>query len=338
MKTRSFLSQALAICSFALLLNGFALAGAGPQDKTKPKVPEAEAKAGSAIETAPDINAKMAAAEDFVKKYPKSTLRPHVAAYIEDQILNVTDGNQKLALAQKYSTIFTDKAEVDSIKPALIDAYVKLNRLDEAFAEGATHLAKNSDDIQTLVILVITGVEQAKNKNPKYVDASRQYGAKAIELFEGDKKPAAMDAEIWTREKTMLPQIYQEMAIISLMQQNPTEAQGRLEKAVKLNASDPFNYMLLGSIANDDYQKTAQTYKGMPDGKVKDEMLQKINGLLDKVIDHYAHAVGLSEGKPAYQQFHDQILQDLTSYYRYRHNNSTEGLQKLIDGYKMPGT
>ena len=336
MKTRSFLSQTLGICSLALLFNGVAVAVVGQQDKNKPKVSEAEIKAVSAVESAPDINAKMAAAEEFLKKYPKSASRVNVAKYMLDQVEVVTDANQKLALAQKYQATFTDKTEIDSIKPALIDAYVKLNRFDEAFAEGATQLAKNADDIQILVMLAITGVEQAKKQNPKYADASRQYGARAIELFEGDKKPAAMDAEAWAREKTMLPQVYQEMAVISLMQQNLPEAQGKLEKAARLNPADPFNYMLLGSIANDDYQKVAQTYKSMPEGKAKDEMMQKINGLLDKVIDHYAHAVGLSEGKPQYQQFHDQILQDLTSYYRYRHNNSTEGLQKLIDGYKLP--
>lgn len=334
MKTKSFLSQVLVICSLALLLNGLALARVMPQDKTK--VSEAETKAAQAVESAADVNAKMAAAEEFLKKYPKSSLRKSVALYMADQILGVSDANQKLTLAQKFPTIFNDKAEADSNKPALIDAYIKLNRFDEAFAEGASHLAKNSDDIQILVSLAITGVEQAKNKNPKYVAASHQYGAKAIELFEAGKKPASMDAEDWTRQKTMLPQVYQEVAIVSLMERKPAEAQGNLEKAAKLNPGDPYNHMLLGSIANDEYQTLAETYKNMPAGKAQAETLQKINVLLDQVIDHYAHGVALSEGKPLYQQFHDQLLQDLTSYYRYRHNNSSDGLQKLIDGYKVP--
>jgi len=30
------------------------------------------------------------------------------------------------------------------------------------------------------------------------------------------------------------------------------------------------------------------------------------------------------------------MMADLTSYYKYRHNNSVEGMQQLIDKYKTP--
>jgi hypothetical protein len=259
-----------------------------------------------------------------------------VAEYIVDQILGVAEPNQQLALVQKFQTVFTEKAEASAIKPALIDAYLHLNRLDEAFSTGASELASNGEDIQVLVVLAIAGVEQAKNRNPKYMTASQQYGAKAIELLEADKKPANMDAGLWGKQKAMLPHLYQELAVVSLIQQNPTDARVKLEKALKLNPGDPFTYVLLGSITNDEYQTLAQTFKSMPDGKAKEETLQKANALLDKVIDQYAHGVGLAEGKPQYQQLHDQLLLDLTSYYKYRHKNSSDGLQQLIDSYKTP--
>jgi hypothetical protein len=337
MKIRSFLSQTLVLCSLALILSGTASARVMcSQDKAKPKVPEGEAKAVSAIEAAPDIDAKIAAAAEFVKAHPQSVVRQQVAEYIVNQILGVKDPAQKLALAQKFSTIFTEKTGADWIRPALIDAYLQLSRFDEAFAEGATQLAKKSDDISILVNLAIIGIDQAKKKNPKYIDASKQYGARAIELFEADKKPADMDAAVWEKQKGLLPQVYQGMAIVALMEQNHAEAQVKLEKAAKLSPADPFNFMLMGSISNTEYQKLAGTYKNMPAGKEKEELLPKINALLDKVIEHYAHGVGLAEGKPEYQQFHDALVQDLASYYRYRHNNSSDGLQQLIDSYKRP--
>lgn len=336
MKIRSFLSLTFVLCSLALVLNGSANARVLSSQDNKTKVPEAEAKAVAAVEAAPDINAKIAAADEFVKKYPKSTSRRHVAEYIVDQILAIKDPAEKLALAQKFPTVFTDNAEADWIKPALIDAYIQLGKFEEGFTTGATHLAKKGDDISVLINLTITGIEQAKKQNPKYVNASRQYGTKAIELFETNKKPVDMDDAVWESQKKLIPQVYQEMAVLSLMEQKPTEAQVKLEKAAKLNPADPFNYMLLGSITNDEYQKLAVNYKSMPAGKEKEDMLAKINAMLDKVIDQYARGVGLSEGKPQYQQFHDQLLQDLASYYRYRHNNSSDGLQQLIDSYKQP--
>lgn len=299
-------------------------------------MPENEMRAARAVQAAPDLNAKLATAEDFVKKYPKSLARKQVAGYLASQIAGVKDGNEKLTLAQKALTIFTEEQEVNAIKPALIDAYLKLNRFDEAFNEGASVLAKNPEGIQILITLAIAGTEQAKQRNAKYVTQSRQYGTKAIELLEADKKPADMDAEGWGRFKAMLPQLYQEMAIIALVQQNAAEARSNLEKAVKLNPSDPFNYVLLGSISYDEYQRAAQTYKNMPGGNAKNDLLKKITQLIDSVIDEYAHALALSEGQPAYQKLHDSVLEDTALLYKYGHNNSTDGLQQLIDKYKSP--
>ena len=80
----------------------------------------------------------------------------------------------------------------------------------------------------------------------------------------------------------------------------------------------------------------AQTYQQMPASQQKGDMLKRINEQLDKTIDAYAHAVGLSTGRPEYQQLQTQALQNLTPYYKYRHNQSIEGLQPLIDKYKIP--
>jgi hypothetical protein len=337
MKTRALLSHALLLCSLVLVLNTSLKTSAIPsQEANKPKVSEGEDKALKAVEAAPDVNAKLAAADEFLKKYPKSGSRPQVIEYLVEQIVKVPDPNQKLALAQRFPTVFSQPGEGDAIKPALIDAYVHLNRFDEAFASGAAYLANNANDIQVLIVLAVAGTEQAKNRNAKYVNESRQYGTKAIELLEANKKPASMSDAVWEKQKALLPAIYQEMAVISLLQQKPVEAQAQAEKAVTLNPADPFNYVLLASITNDDYQKMVQTYKSMPDGKAKDEMLQKATALIDKAIDQYAHAVALSEGKPQYQALHDQVLQDLATYYKFRHNNSTDGMQKLIDSYKRP--
>jgi tetratricopeptide (TPR) repeat protein len=307
------------------------------QDKTSTiKVPDAEAKAAKAVEAAKDTNTKFAAAEGFLKKYPASKARPQVAGYIVNLVYGVTEPNQRLALAQKYLALFTEPTEASMGKPALIDAYVLLKRFDEAFDNAAPYLASNAEDVQILVLMAITGVEMARSQNVKYIKATQQYGTKAIGLIEADKKPAFMDNESWVTQKARLPELYQQMGILSLVAQNATEAEIKLEKAAKLNPADPFNYALLGSISNNDYQTLALTVRSMPDSKSKDDMIQKANTILDKVIEQYARAVALAAGKPQYQSLHDQVLLDLTAYYKYRHKNSDEGMQKYIDGFKVP--
>src|SRR5229473_538190 len=98
MKTKALLSHAFFLCSLVLVLNASIKTSAIQlQNPTKPKVSEGEEKALKAVEAAPDVNAKLAAADEFVKKYPNSSSRRQVIEYVVEQILKVPDANQKLA-------------------------------------------------------------------------------------------------------------------------------------------------------------------------------------------------------------------------------------------------
>jgi len=338
MKIRSLLSHALLLGFLILTLSISITARFLIPQAQNPKitVPEAEAKSAKAVETAKDTAAKFAAAEEFLKKYPASKARPQIAGYMASHVYGITDPTEKSAAAQKYIAVFTDPTETKMVKPALIDSYVQLKQFDEAFENAAPYLANDPEDVQIRVMLALVGADLVRSQNVKHVKATREYGMKAIELIEADKKPAALENDVWVKEKANLPTLYQQMAVISLVEQKPADAQISLEKAVKLNPSDPFNQFLLGSIANMDYQTLAQTAQGLPAGKSKDEMMPKVHAQLDKVIEHFARTVALATGKEQYQRLSAQVMEDLTVYYKYRHNNSAEGLQKYIDGYKLP--
>ena len=338
MKTRSLLSHAILSCSLLLVFGVSLTASFTSAQAQNPKVtvPDAEAKAAKAAEVAIGVDAKFVAAEGFLKKYPASKARPQVAGYMASVVFGVTDAQGRLAAAEKYIALFTDPTEVRLVKPALIDAYVRLKQFDEAFDSGASYLANDTEDVQIRIMLALAGTDLVRNQNLKHVKATQEYGMKAIELLEADKKPAEMQNEAWLKEKNMLPALYQQMAVVSLVQEKPAEAQISLEKAVKVNPGDPFNQFLLGSIANMEYQSLAKTAQALPAGKSKDELMQKVHAQLDKVIEHFARTVALGTGKEQFQALSAQVMQDLTVYYKYRHNNSAEGLQKYIDGYKLP--
>ncbi len=91
---------------------------------------------------------------------------------------------------------------------------------------------------------------------------------------------------------------------------------------------------MIAALLNDEYQAAAKAYQTMAAGAPKDAQLKKVEALLDTVIDAYAHAIALSEGNAPLAQVRQQYLQDLENYYKYRHNNSTTGMQQLIDKYK----
>ena len=97
---------------------------------------------------------------------------------------------------------------------------------------------------------------------------------------------------------------------------------------------DDENTRLLAYLANDEYKQVAEQHKAQSPGPLKDELLRQAHAKMDQIIELYARAVGLSEGNALYKQLHDQVLEDLQTYYKYRHAGSTDGLNELISKYK----
>jgi len=306
------------------------------QEKSdQPKVSAGEQKAAEAITAAPDPAAKLKAGAAFIKKYPKSTLRSRVAQALANDIAAVKDAAQKISLSQEYQGVFKEPSDQELIVPVLLDGYADANRFDEAFATGTEFLKSSPDSIRVLVRLMVLGTDQAKQRNSKFVEQSLQYGARAIQLIEAKKIPPGMDDVTWKFFETNLPGMYQSMGILNLVKGDRVEGRARLTKATELAPNDPFNYLLLLDLLDSEYQEAAKRYQGMPSSKAKNDEYPKVMAALDKVIDTLARAVALSEGNARLEQARQQAMKDLETYYKYRHSNSTEGMQQLIDKYKV---
>ena len=132
----------------------------------------------------------------------------------------------------------------------------------------------------------------------------------------------------------MLPSLYQSLGLMHLVSGAKPEAVVSYTKAAELAPTDPFSALMLAELLNDSYQTSARNYQKMQSGPAKDEELKKTQTLLDRVIEAYAHSVALSEGNANYASVRQQHMQDLETYYKYRHNGSTTGLQELINKYK----
>lgn len=336
---------ALALC-FASCVAGVAQAQSYPAEsqpkeqqkgKGAPQVSDAEVKAAKAVESAADAQTVMAATGGFMKKYPKSTLRPQVARIVAGKIAGVTDPAQRAAAAENFSKVFTLPDEAGIVTSVLVDAYVAAKRYDDVYRVATpAAIEKSEDPLGTMVTLVLTGANLAQQKNVKYVVPSQQLGLRAVEMIEGDKKPAGLDAARWGEYKTKwLPQLYSSLALLSLSGGNAADAGAKLQKAAALKSTDPNTYILLGMLTNDDYQRVAQQHKAAA-GAEKDELLKKATALMDQVIESYAHAVALIEGDARYDQTRAQLMQDMESYYKFRHSGSSDGMRQLIDKYKKP--
>ena len=307
----------------------------GVTAQEKPKASEAEVKAIEAISSAPDAAAKLTQAEAFVKKYPKSALRPQVVQVLTGEIGRTADAAQRLALGERFLKTFGNDPETDRLKGLVVDEYVLAKRVEEAFTFGTGILAKQPDNLAVLSTLALAGTDEARQKNTKYATQALQYGAKAIELIETNKKPANMDDAYWTYQQSLLPRLYLSMGALAVAGGKPADGRPRLEKAIQLNPAEPTAYVFLGGLVDDEYRAAAEAYQAMSEGPEKQAALKKATDIMDKVIDLYARALGAAADKPEYKTMYDQVLELITPYYRYRYK-STTGLQPLIDKYKTP--
>jgi hypothetical protein len=306
-----------------------------PQDKSQgPKLSDDERKAAKKIIDAKGLDAQLQASAEFVKKFPKSTVRPQIAKQLAEEIKGVQDRGQKISAAQTFLEFFNEPAEADTVEPILIEAYLDNKQLDEGFRAAAPWLARHPDDAVLLVRLTVAGSDEALRGNSNFLKQSQQYGMKAIELMEGDKQPAGIEAAQWTEYRArMLPVVYREVGVMALRLDDKATAKARLEKAATLKTTDPSVYAVLGGFADEDYEALVNKYKSAKPAE-SDAAFKKAQEQLDHVIELYAQAVALSEGKPEYKQIADQLTPALQSYYKYRHNGSTDGLQQLLDKYK----
>lgn len=334
MKRKLFVAiRAWAGCALVSTL-AFASSALAAQDKG-PQVPKGEAEAMQKIQVAPDTATKLKLAGEYIKKYPKSTQRAQVVGYVGQEISKTPDATQKITLLENALTVFNGPTDGDLLNPILLDAYIKANRIDDAFSFADKTIAKTPDDVTTLTQITRVGIDQLKQRNTKYVQQTQQYGGKAIQIIESGNKPASLTEASWSDYKTQsLPQLYQWLGMLSLMTGNAADAQTKLEKSAALNPSDPFTYYLIASLANNDYQKMAEQYQKQSPGPLKDSLLQQAQAKMDQIIELFARTVALSEGNELYKALHDQSLEDLQSYYKYRHGGSIKGLDELIAKYK----
>lgn len=303
------------------------------QGDQKIKVSAEEAKAIKKIEAAKTIEEKLQATEAFIQKYPKSSARGQAANYLAAQITQLNDDAKIISSGEKFMTIFSEPNESDILLPNLAYSYVQQKRYKEGFSTAEKYLAQHPEDVSLRLQLAIEGANLARLGNKEFAPQARDYALKAAELIEANKKPANVDDARWQEYQTKwLPQLHQTLGFINFST-GDTAARANFEKAAKLNPNDVNNWVMLGTILNEEYQDLAKkhTIASVQDQK---ELLQRATNKLDQVILVYARIVALTEGNPAAAQINQQVREDLEAYYKYRNKNSTDGMKELIEKYK----
>ncbi len=322
------------VCAVALVLAASPLRAFAQTPTPKPPS-DSELKAAKAVTSLPDVKAALGAAADFMKKYPASTLIKPMANDLAAKISQLNAPAQQLAYCDTFRSTFKSPDVSDVILPLVVDLDANNEKtVDDAFKVGADYLTRNPNDVAVMTRLALVGVDQAKHKNTKHLAESQTYATTTIALLDAPQKPESVDQAVFDEYKTKwLAPLHQASGIASYLSNKPDDAMGHFVKASTIDPKDPTTYLLMGEIANQQYQTLVDQAKALPPAEATDAV-QKAQKKMDEVIDYDAHFVALSEGSEPLKTSHDQVLDELTKYYTYRHKGTT-GLQELINKYKI---
>lgn len=253
--------------------------------------------------------------------------------YLACPTTGITEAQTKIVdYLKKWAAKYEEVSKTSSFDQNI---WVKPN-YPVAYAAGKEILAAQPDNLKVLVALGVNGYLVAPLNNPQLSAEALDYARKALAAIESGKtlddwKPlASKDVAVAYLNYTIGT---------GTLQSDPSNALKFLIKAAQfetpLNKS-PYTFAYIaGAYETGPYAKLSDEYKAKFGGKDETPesklMLANINQLVDRMIDGYARAVALATDAKFAQQ-KTVWNESLTTWYKYRNSDKTDGMDQLIAG------
>jgi hypothetical protein len=205
----------------------------------------------------------------------------------------------------------------------------------QAFSVCRDVLANNPDNLKIHLQLVAAGIKLSQAKDTSHNAEALNEARKALQLIEQGKT-----SDVWApfADQVGAKEGLRYYVGFFSLESAPEETAKQLLDIARGSGAlskDPNTYQLLGaSYYNGEFKKLAAQYKANYEGKEETPeskaLFDRINVVLDRIIDAYARAVALSNGKAQYALTNNQSKSALTTFYKQRHDNSDAGLNELV--------
>ncbi len=233
---------------------------------------------------------------------------------------------------KKWLALYDKQARRDRFQPLLYNE----KKYTEALGLGKEILAEEPENVRVLIDMGWGSYLAAVAlKNDGLNSDAVMYAKKAIQLIESNKAPASWQP-FKSKEET-LAYLYNVVGRQGI-KTNPAEALNALIKSVQMETElkkDPWNYYFIGAAyESGSYATLSADYKikyaGKDESTESKLALENINQVIDRMVDAYARAVALAGNDAKYQANKKDWLDALSTWYKFRHNQSDAGLNEMI--------
>jgi len=266
--------------------------------------------------------------------------------FVDNRLPNPTAAYQA---ARDYLTKYTkDKDQYTDYLTKWVAAYERDERkrklpglineknYAEAYATGAKILSEEPDNLRAQIDLGYAGYLAASAKNETYNTTALGYAKKAIQAIESGK---TTDWAPFKGKDDTLAYLNYAVGFLTL-KTNPNEALDALLKAAQYESDikkTPSTYYFLAvAYEQGQYQPQATAYQekfaNKPETPESKAALEKLNVVMDRIIDAYARAIASAGTDPKTETSRKEWLTQLTTYYKFRNNNTDAGINEFIKG------
>ena len=205
----------------------------------------------------------------------------------------------------------------------------------EAFPVGKIVIAEEPDQLDSLIALGTAGYLAASARNTSFDKEAIVYAKRAIQLLEAGKVP-----ENWAPYKgkdDTLAYLYLTLGVLQL-KSAPNETIEPLLKSATFESELkklPITYYYLAqAYQTGPYAKLSADFQNRfgdkPETPESKQALEKLNQVIDVMIDAYGRAVALAGSDAQYAQSKTAWLTNLTNFYKFRHQGTDVGLTEFI--------
>lgn len=233
-----------------------------------------------------------------------------------------------------YLSKWTAAYERDERKRNL-PIFINEKKFAEAYTTGAKILADEPNYLRAQIDLGYAGYLASTAKNEQFNTTALDYARTAIQAIESGKAPTEW-APFKGKDDTLA---YLNYAIGYLtLKTSPDGAIDPLIKAA-LYESDikktPSTYYFLAvAYESGPYKTLSAAYQkdfaDKPETPASKAALEKLGVVMDRIVDAYARAIAASGTDPKTEPSRREWLTQMSTYYKFRHNNSDAGLNDFI--------
>lgn len=233
-----------------------------------------------------------------------------------------------------YLSKWTAAYERDERKRNL-PIYINEKKFAEAYSTGARILSDEPNYLRAQIDLGYAGYLAASAKNEQFNSTALEYARTAIQAIESGKSPTEW-APFKGKDDTLA---YLNYAVGYLtLKTSPEQAIDSLLKAAQYESDikkTPSTYYFLAvAYESGPYKTLSAAYQkdfaDKPETPASKAALEKLGTVMDRIVDSYARAIAAAGTDPKTQQSRTEWTAQMTTYYKFRHNNTDTGLTDYI--------